>query len=89
MQLIDIKYEYKFKLAKQLKYLSNEKSPFAATPPLEAQKILFSMAVTESIGFKKGQKNKGLKLDFIDIRRAYFHAPARRDIFIELPDEER
>ena len=47
------------------------------------------MAVTENLGFVKGKRKQGLKLDFIDIRRAYFHAPARRDIFIELPEEER
>ena len=26
--------------------------------------------------------------DFIDVRRAYFHARARRDVFVELPDED-
>ncbi len=30
-----------------------------------------------------------MKLDFIDVRRAYFHAKARRDVYIELPDEEK
>ena len=29
-----------------------------------------------------------MKLDFIDVRRAYFHAKARRPVFIELPAEE-
>ena len=28
-----------------------------------------------------------MKLDFIDVRRAYFHADAIRDIYIELPPE--
>ena len=50
---------------------------FAATPPLEAKKILFSLAVTEGIGYQCGNKEKGQKIDFIDVRRAYFHAPAR------------
>ena len=29
-----------------------------------------------------------MKLDFIDIRRAYFHAKARRDVFIKWLEED-
>ena len=61
---------------------------FAATPPLEAKKMLFSLAVTEGAGYQTGCKERGMKLDFIDIRRAYFHAKARRDVFIKLPEED-
>ena len=61
---------------------------FAATPPLEAKKILFSMAVTEGIGYCKSRRDKGLKMDFIDVRRAYFHAKARRRVFVQLPAED-
>ena len=61
---------------------------FAATPPLECKKMLFSMAVTEGIGYQRGKRNQGKVLDFIDVRRAYFHAPARRDVQIELPEED-
>ena len=43
---------------------------FAATPSLEAMNILFSMAVTEGIGFDRGDREGGMKLAFIDIRRA-------------------
>ena len=39
---------------------------FAAIPPLEAKKMLFSLAVTD------GNKRTGMKLDFIDVKRAYF-----------------
>ena len=49
---------------------------FAATPPLEAKKMLFSFAVTEDIGYIKDNHLKGMELDFIDIRRAYYHAVA-------------
>ena len=39
--------EYRSRLvAQQIKYISKEKRIFAATPPLEAQKLLFSMVVT-------------------------------------------
>ena len=27
-------------------------------------------------------------MDSIDVRRAYFHARARRDVFVELPEED-
>ena len=51
-------------VAQQVKYQSKEKNLFAATPPLEAQKLLFSMAVTESVGFHKGEREHGLKTGF-------------------------
>ena len=55
---------------------------FAATPPLEAKKLLMSLAVTEGIGYRRGNKKGGMKMDFIDVRRAYFHANARREVFV-------
>ena len=61
---------------------------FAATPPLEALKLLISMAMTEGIGYEKGREETGMKLEFIDIRRAFFHAPARRKVFVQLPEED-
>ena len=57
-------------VAQQIKYNSKEKNIFAATPPLEAQKLLFSMAVTEGVGFRRGEREHGLKLAFIDVKRA-------------------
>ena len=57
---------------------------FAGTPPLEAKKMLFSMAVTEGVGYGQGWAHK---LDFIDISRAYFHAESRRPVYIKLPQE--
>ena len=62
---------------------------FAATPPLEAIKLLFSMAVTEGIGYSRGNIKNGLKIDFIDVRRAYYHAKSIREIYVELPEGDR
>ena len=31
--------------------------------------------------------NKIKKLSFIDVSKAYFHAPARRLVYVKLPDE--
>ena len=61
---------------------------FAATPPLEAKKMLFSMAVTEGYGYLGEDKEGGMKIDFIDVRRAFFHAPALRRVYVALPEEE-
>ena len=84
----DSKPEYRSRLvAKEIKTNKRE-DLFAATPPLEAQKILLSLAVTEGVGYQAGCKSQGHKLDFIDVRRAYFHAKARRKVYVELPAED-
>ena len=53
---------------------------YASTPPLEALKIVLSEIATG----KRGRKVVAL----IDVRRAYFHAPARRRVFVELLPED-
>ena len=68
--------EYRSRLVAQEINTGRREDLFAATPPLEAKKMLFSLAVTESIGYKKGKREQGMKIDFIDVRRAYFHAKA-------------
>ena len=60
---------------------------FAATPPLEGKKLLFTLAVTKGIGYT-GSREHGMKLDFIDVRRAFFHADARREVYVQLPEED-
>ena len=59
---------------------------FAATPPLEALKLLISQMMTKGIGYFDDKE--AYVMDFIDIRKAYFHAKATRDVYIELPDED-
>ena len=75
-------------MAKEIKTDKRE-DLFAATPPIEAKRMLMSMAVTEGIGYKRGMREKGMKVDFIDVRRAYFHADAVRDVYIELPEGDK
>ena len=58
---------------------------FASTPPLEAKKILFSLDVTEGLGYPKGKE--GMKLDLVNFSGAYFQADALRDVYAQLPDE--
>ena len=55
---------------------------FAATPPLEALKLLISDAATVT---RNGTKKAMM---FNDVARAYFEAPVKRKICIELPKED-
>ena len=55
-------------------------SLFAGTPPLEALRLVISRAGTE-----KSQK----KIMVNDVKRAYFHAKATRDIYVEIPAEDK
>ena len=65
--------EYRSRLvAKEIKTDKRE-DLFAATPPLKAIKILLSCAVTQGIGYKE-KVTEGMKIDFVDTRRACFHA---------------
>ena len=80
--------EYRSRWVAQELNVSKREDLFAATPPLEAEKTLMSMAVTEGIGYRRGKRKSGKKLDFIDVRRAYFHAQALREIYVDLPEED-
>ena len=46
------------------------------------------MAVTEGVGFNRNDRKGGNQLEFIDVRRAYFHARARRRVYVKLPEED-
>ena len=55
----------------------------AGTPPLETMKLIVAMCAA-------GQSSKDpMRLATIDIKRAYFYAPARREVFIEITDEDK
>ena len=64
-------------MAKEIKR-DKRKDLFAATPPPEAKKVLFSLFASML----------EMCLDFIDAVRAYFHAKARRDAYVYLPKED-
>ena len=48
--------EYRSRLVAQEIKVGKREDLFAATPPLEAKKMLFSLAVTEVIGYERGKK---------------------------------
>ena len=54
---------------------------FAATPPLEALRMLLSSCATHA---PRGERRKLL---FIDVRKAHLHARSVRDIYVALPPE--
>ena len=55
---------------------------FAATPPLEALKLIISCVAT----VKEGEDRKAIMVN--DVARAFFEAPTKREICIELPEED-
>ena len=61
---------------------------FAATPPLEALRLLISWAASYGVappGVAGGTKERCILI--ADVSRAFFEAPARRDVCVELPEE--
>ena len=50
---------------------------YAATPPLEALKLL--------LGHAASHQDEGLHVMLSDVKRAYFHALAKRELYVELP----
>ena len=58
---------------------------FSATPPWEAIKALLSMLVTDGM-VEDGEE---LELGVFDISRAQFIPEVKRELYVELPDEDR
>ena len=58
---------------------------FAATPPLEAVKMLISLANAGQQGLRREDRRV---LGFYDISRAHFHSPVRRHIYVKTPKED-
>ena len=58
--------EYRSRLVAQEIKMNKRDDLSAAIPPLEAKQMSLSLAVTEGIGCKS-ERNKGMKLDFIDV----------------------
>ena len=56
----------------------------ASTPPLEALRMIVSRAAT-----RFGRTGKHREIMINDVARAYFHALATRDMYIELPEEDK
>ena len=53
---------------------------YAATPPLEALKLLLGHAASDT--------TQKVHIMLSDVKRAYFHALAQRELYVELPPED-
>ena len=58
---------------------------FAATPPTEILRVLLSRATS---GVGRYNDNKKCIMSN-DVKRAYFYAPVRSDIYVEIPEEDK
>ena len=47
--------------------------------------MIFSAAVVEGIEFREGDRDSGIKIDVIDVIRAFFQADAIQEMFVVLP----
>ena len=74
--------DYRSRLVAQELNQSKRDDIFAATPPLEVLRLVISILAST-------RKQNKWKLDSVDIKRAYFHAPAKRDIYVKLPEEDK
>ena len=62
----------------------------AATPPLEALRLILSWAATRDSGGPQStvvQESRRKSIMIADVSRAFFEAPAKRGICVELPEE--
>ncbi len=76
---------YRARLVGRELALKKRNDLFAATPPLEALRLMISLVASR-------QNSRNQKENFIlmtnDVKRAYFYAPATRPIYIMIPDED-
>ena len=54
-------------VAREIAY-ERDTAMFAATPPLEANRLPYSLAATECVGYNEGDRAGGMCLMFIDIK---------------------
>ena len=60
--------------------LHADDSFYAATPPLEAKRLLFS-------NFSSRVMNEKLQISFVDVKKAYFYGIPERTLYVRLPPE--
>eukprot|EP00969_Alexandrium_andersonii_P130480 5770098-Alexandrium_andersonii.AAC.1 len=58
---------------------------FAATPPLEALRLLLSDLATRRRGCAYGRHRGARKALLIDVRKAHLHAFVDEDVYVALP----
>ena len=76
----NVNENYRSRLVAREIEMSNRPDLFAATPPLEALQV---------VAFMLTGSNGGEKIMANDVSRAFFCAPARRQLFVEPPEEDK
>ena len=66
----------------ELKMKDHRLDLFAATPPLETLRLMCSLCASNQ------SRRQPYRLMAVDVKRPYFCAPARREIYIEIPMED-
>ena len=74
--------EYRSRLVGREFAVEKDDALYAATPPLEALRLIISHAGTDT----ESGGRRALMIN--DVRRAYFYAKIQRDVYIELPAED-
>ena len=77
--------EYRARLVAQETKRDKREDLFAATPPLEALNIIISMAISQVQDRRRDKEVR--KIEFIDVRMAYFQMKVRRRLYVKLPAE--
>ena len=75
-----INHDYRLRFVSKDFNTGLDSSLYAATPPLEALKLLISTAPSE--------RHREMNMIISDVKRAYFHAPATRELYVEVPRED-
>eukprot|EP00969_Alexandrium_andersonii_P086895 3832741-Alexandrium_andersonii.AAC.1 len=60
---------------------------FAATPPLEAVRVLLPDLATSGRARLRGRRPGARKALLIDIRKAHLHAFVHEDVYVALPPD--
>ena len=62
--------------------LHADESFYAATPPLEAKRMIFS-----EFASKRKMRGKPLQISFVDVKKAYFYGVPERSLYVRFPAE--
>ena len=73
---------YRSRLVGRELKMDNRLDLFAATPPLEALRLMCSICANNQ------DSRDPFRIMSIDVRRAYFYAKAKRPVYIEIPAED-
>ncbi len=79
----DSEANYRSRLVGRELKLDNRLDLFAATPPLEALRLVCAICANNQTS------DKPYRILSVDVRRAYFYAKVNRPVFIEIPAEDR